>query len=180
VSDVIQALRNCIKRELMQDHLDFEEKDAMSTCPPFKLKKRGSGHLVTLRFSSDNNQYFPWFEAGLEAVGSCCDYAVFSLDQGRLQVLLLELKSGVSTGALEQIRAGVLICEYLAKTACRVSKLPPPKLEFRALVVSPKKPPPAEPPHKPLRYNQHDAVGIPVGLYHLAPPDGSYLTRFWL
>ena len=179
VSDVIQALRNCINQQLIQDHLDFEEKTPSSTCPSFKLKKHQSGQLITLRFSSDNHRFFPWFKPAVPTAGSCCDYAVFSLEQDRLRVLLLELKSGASSGAFEQIRAGVLICEYLTKTACRLSKLPPPTLEFRGLVVSPKNPP-APPPHKAIAFNQHDAVGIPVGLFHLRPPNGSYLSRFWL
>lgn len=87
---------------------------------PFKMEKAIYSQKAYLlyRFDPDQTDIFPFFnrEKGLKQI---CDYILFTEQNDRLYVLLIELKCG-NVSALPQLTASQYFVEYLIKSGKRI------------------------------------------------------------
>lgn len=172
----VLALKEHIRRELVQSDLEFRE-PKNPKWKNFSLKNHGV-HLI-LHFHWEGQVMFPWFQP-IKGLAKCCDYAVIREREGTLEVLLMELKSNELKGAVEQIRSGVLVCEYLVRNVFRVAPQSCPPMRFRGLVVSKTHGQALPHPDDKLPFKSQKVLGTELGYMYLAPPNGQHLSRFWL
>lgn len=71
---------------------------------------------------------FPLFRRE-SPVRQSCDYVLFSDFNDKLCVLLIELKSGGSTGAVDQLANTRLLVEWVLRVVARIETTPPPMAE---------------------------------------------------
>jgi hypothetical protein len=126
----------------------LREDDPDSTCEPVRIHR--SGQCVVISFNAKvsfkakddaiciKERLFPLFREQ-EGVARMCDYLIFC-EQGDeppvLYVLLCELKSGKTEGAVAQIENAKLLAEYVLEMVGHHKKLGKPEVRHRGLVFS--------------------------------------------
>lgn len=167
---LLEAIRSILRPELVQDGpIELVESAPQSRCLPVRLNKRGPALVLKLdtprKGVAVNDWLFPLFVTTQPALTCMCDYIVLcnapARDDARLFAFLCELKSGKTHGALEQIRNGRLMCDYLVAMARHHRQVTPnPPLAYRGLVFSTavKSPPKVTSKAAPPRYQPDERM----------------------
>jgi len=140
---LIQALQRVLHKGIQSSRTLIEE-DIRSTSGSTKLTEIKNGVVVKLSPPPDsgsaalNSWLFPQFDRACSRVCRSCDYIVFlpRSKHTRLVVLLCELKSGSMSGALAQLRGGLLLAEYAINAVlvhCPPKTLPE-VIEYRGVI----------------------------------------------
>lgn len=128
----VEAIGEMVHPGLRCDQLVLVENDPQSSLPPIQLKRSGQRVLLLqldqkleLRCEHQhpihlevNRRMFPLLNPQVPGATRCCDYVLFSqradgTSDEALTVLLIELKSTSSNGALKQIENGSLLVRHL-------------------------------------------------------------------
>ncbi len=119
-------------RKNVGGHFVIEEKDQK----PFALNVSGLGGHEAIKLEGMKSDW-PCFRGAHRFAHRRCDRIVVAWNQtkGIPQFLLVELKSGNSTGARAQLGASLAFCQFLHHMVC-VGQANPPKPEFSAVTVS--------------------------------------------
>ena len=128
MSGLLQAIGDILKPEMLirQSPIVLQEDHPGSTCEPITLKT--TGNVVVLKSDHPSLKPFPLFRDDRPGATRMCDYIIFyaapagaprrSPGQGRrLFVFLCELKTGKTSGALEQIVNGYHLAGYIVSMA---------------------------------------------------------------
>ena len=182
-------------RELLRPQLfragaiELSEEDPGSSIAPFKLET--SQPALVLRFDqvphegmSLNDRLFPLLDHTKPGLCVHCDYVILRQAHGResepLYVLLIELKSGPTGGALKQIESSRLLIDGALAMMRHASKTAPwtSVVRYRGLIFTPQARPVAGDPRRvPCPYEASQAMGD-VHFVHLPPCPGYQLDWF--
>lgn len=132
---LIESLTELIKSQYLihpGGKLVLREESKNATCKYVKLKT--SGKVLVLKFDIDGPEITPYFEQG--KTNAKCDSIVITSHNKKIYVFLCELKSG-SGNEIDQINAGMIISQYIIKTAKRVhSNININNVEYRSLIFT--------------------------------------------
>lgn len=154
---LLQAIGEILRPALVQrGPIRLHEADPASACEAITLHKRGPAFVVKPDQAAERacprpdcgitlsapDRLFPLFRHEEPGIAVMCDYIVFcqetSRDDGRVFVLLCELKSGNVGGSRQQIENGRLLADYILEMAKHHRTVRPmPAVERRGLVFSP-------------------------------------------
>jgi hypothetical protein len=150
----LQAIQDLLREGLVVADNELREDDAGSTCEPVRIHR--SGKCVVISFNAKvsfwakddaiciKDRLFPLFREQ-EGVAGMCDYWILC-ERGEeapvLYVLLCELKSGKTDGAIAQIENAKLLAECVLAMVGHHKKLGKPEARYRGLVFSRRRPPP--------------------------------------
>jgi hypothetical protein len=136
---------------------DSMEEEKAARQPSVHVHYYGIEDHALYRFDLDRMDFLPFFnqahEPGLpahqrapEGLRKFCDYILLAAYRQRLYILLIELKSGTTEGARQQLEAGNLFMEYIKGSAQRIYKknhvdFDVHKVEIRKVLITPRQRP---------------------------------------
>lgn len=140
---LIQSLREALLPSICQGDGALFESDAGSSSGTTRIQGLGKGICVRMAPPSGsgaplNRWLFPLFDVGVPDLSRMCDYILFCPRERdeRLVVLLCELKSGSVAGALQQLRGGMILAEYVINVTLLHHRptIMPRTIEYRGVI----------------------------------------------
>jgi hypothetical protein len=144
----LQAIHDMLRDGLVVADNELRENDEGSTCKPVRIHRSGKCIVISLNAKVTSTpradsicikeRLFPLFRER-EGIARMCDYWILCEHGDEapvLSVLLCELKSGKSGGAVAQLENAKLLAEYFLAMVAHHNKLGMPSVTYRGFVFS--------------------------------------------